>query len=265
MIAQLKRLFLFAAMLALPVSSFAAAPSGTLIFRFNTNNAPLWDLSGSYEFTQQLIGVDGRPVDVTFGITITQDDRGRISGNEVTIVSVGGNLVGGEYKVHGKVTGEGGFARLRMHVHIVANGLVVGVDVTRAVFDIDYDAETDMSGGLNGTSKGKATFSTLGSGRITSEFSTMVPSGMGGAWVLTVNVLPLKSLPGSGTAVFPSGRIQLLDVNGSYSNRRDETLLRLRGVGPSNGVKFKIMLDGASGLQWITGKSFGQKISFLAD
>lgn len=257
-------------MLALPVTSFAAAPSGTLNFYFTTNDSPghtffspIYDLTGSYQLTQQVIGVDGLPIDVTFGISIVQDDLGRITGNDVTIIFFNGNVVGGEYKVRGKVTGAGGFARLRMHVHIVANGIVVNREVTRAVFDIDYDATTDLSGMLNGGSKGRVSFSGLGRGKINSEFSTTIPAGIDGSWVLTANVFPLRPLSGSATAVFQSGRIVLFNVSGSYSTRRDETSLRLRGVGPSRGAKLNLMLDGNSELLNLSGKILGQKVLLI--
>lgn len=263
MIAHLKRFLVVAALVLSSIRAFAGAPGGTLYYGFNIETVPVWDFTGSYQITQQIVGPDDQLVDVTFGVTIAQDDRGNIAGHEVTVVSVGSlGIVGGEYFVSGKVTSvSDGFARLRMKIKISAEGVVAGV-FTRATFTIRYDAEVNSVGELNGIAKGTASFSKLGSGRINSEFFHPVPTGADGSWILTMNILPISKLAGSATATFPSGKIVLFDLDGHYSASRDDSRITLRGVGPSRGAKLKVVLGGDSSLFSIRGKLLGQKVSF---
>src|SRR5437868_14416259 len=101
MIAFVKRVFLIAAALALSVPAFAVAPGGTIVKVFNTENTPIWDFTGGYQLSQQIIGAGGEPIDVTFGITIVVDDRGNVSGSGVTFAYLGPNfdVVGGSCTV----------------------------------------------------------------------------------------------------------------------------------------------------------------------
>ena len=260
MIARLKCFWLLAASLVFSTCAFAAAPIGTLVKDFNTNNAPVWDLTGTYQITQQLIGVAGQLVDVSFSITIVVDDKGNVTGKDVTVAFIGSKgVVGGAYTVHGKVTGSDGIARLRLRVRIVGDGIVAGV-ATHAVINARYDAEVNFAGELNGTSKGGVSLSNLGSGKINSEFFQPVPPGIDGSWTVTMNILPLKKLDGSATATFQSGRIVLFDLSGSYSSSRNDSRISLRGVGPSRGARLKLLLDGNSNVEEARGKLLGQKV-----
>lgn len=260
MIARLKSLLLFAAPLFVS-TAFAAVPSGTIFKGFSTNTAPVWELTGGYQITQQLIGVAGQLVDVTFGINIVVDDKGNVTGHDATVVFIGTDVVGCEYTVTGKVTGSDGIARLRLTVKLVGDGTVAGV-ATHAKIKVRYDAEVGFDGELNGTSKGTVSLSELGSGKINSELSVPVPGGIDGSWVLTMNVLPLKKLDGSATATFQSGRIVLFDLTGRYSSSSDASRISLRGVGPSRGTHLRLNLDGGNGVQQMRGKLLGQKIRF---
>src|SRR5437762_1560386 len=80
----------------------ADVPSGLFAFSFGPETAPIYDLTGSFQINQTMIGAGQTEVGLSYGIDVTQDSRGFLTGAGTTIVMVGNDFVAAEYTVKGK-------------------------------------------------------------------------------------------------------------------------------------------------------------------
>jgi hypothetical protein len=259
MMTQLKCRLLAIILFLFPlVVGLAEPPSGTLFYSFDTDNAPVWDFTGTFQFEHQLQG-EGF-TDFSFGIAVTQDGNGRLTGSGVTIIAVGSDFMAGDYTVKGRVSTSGGLARVSMTVRIKGQGILAGRGTSYAII-ITYNATVDPETfELVGRARGSARFADVGKARIKSDFSIPVPEGVTGAWTLVINVLPLAKLGGIAFLTPSSGQTIQFDVGGSYSASHDEAKIKLSGTTPNESTQLVLVVDGAGDILAAKGRVLGQRV-----
>lgn len=236
-------------------ASLADAPSGTLNFSFGPDEAPVWDLTGDVQIVQELEG-DGFTT-LSYGISVNQGPGGKLTGNGVTIIDIGGTeFLAGTYTVKGQVNGGPDGAHVTMRVRISGEGIIAGVATSYSitiVYIADIDAET---GELVGRARGRAKFANVGTGKINSDFAVPLPGSATGAWNISINVVPLHPIAGTAYLTPSSGQTIVMTVRGTYSESRDET--KLKASGPQNRVT--LLLDGAGNVLELRGRVWGQRV-----
>ena len=71
---------------------------------------PVYDLTGSYQFSHGVTVAGSGTVNLSLGCSLAQDAAGRLSGAGVTNIHVGSDSLAAQYTVNGTVTGGGGGA-----------------------------------------------------------------------------------------------------------------------------------------------------------
>jgi len=245
----------------------------TLNFALGTTDLPqsqLWDLNGTYAAD---VLVQGRsaaiPMEISF--TLLQSPSGQLSTttNDFSNCSVVFNnddqsVFACVAKISGKVTGFAGLARAHFTISFVGNGFLAGRSTTiRGTYTVD--AEPDTSGQLSGSSKFSATFNGLPAIKGTADFATALPPGIDGSWNLTLKIVGVNRLAGSGVVTTPSEALGL-DLSGKFKNGLIS--IKAKGAGDvPNTVNGKsasatIQLDSDGNLNLFNGKLLGQRPVF---
>jgi hypothetical protein len=260
-----KNRFALALLLFLPLHlCLAQAPSGIVSFDFDNTTSPVWDLSGTLIFQQTLIGAASQESPLAFGVEVTQDARGQLTGTGATLVTVADSSVGAQYTVRGKVSGGGGrTVRASIDVFLIGEDIVAGIN-TPFKIKVHYNLEASTEDlAFIGRASGNAVFRALSSARIRSNVSVAAPGSMDGSWTAQMNIIPLRKLGGSGSIILSSGRVLPTHLSGSYSGSSAIANVKLVGVdegaGVSANVKFISSEDGIE-LQSIKGKILGQTV-----
>ncbi len=258
MTALFKRLFLPAiALFAAANVSLADAPNGLVSFSFDTN-APIYDLTGSLQFDETLIGAGQSELGLSYGINVIQDARGRITGSGITAVAVGNDFVAAEYTVRGRISASHGVTRVTLQVRLKGEDAFGGVSTPFSI-NIAYVLTINPdSGTMDGTARGSARFGRLGSARIRSGISVPLPAGADGLWTLQMNVVPFSRLAGTASIVLSNGRTLALNLNGHYSSSLDRSTIRMSGFGDSRGNSVTVIFD--SELLLLRGTILGQTV-----
>jgi hypothetical protein len=237
----------------------ADVPSGVFSFFFDTNT-PVYDLTGSLQFDQTMSGAGGSELGLSYGINVTQDERGFITGSGMTAVAAGTDFVAAEYSAKGKISTRDGTTRVTLTVRLtgedVFGGLLTPFRIT-VQYVLTLNPETGL---LEGTARGTGRFGGLGSTRIRSDVSVPVPAGAGGSWTLIMNVVAFDRLSGTALVVLPNGRVLNFNLRGTYNSSTDQSNIRLSGTGVSRGNSLRLMFD--SETLFLQGKMFGQTILF---
>jgi len=237
----------------------AAAPSGLINFSFSANDAPVYDLGGSFQFDQTIIGAGQTEFGLSYGINLAEDNRGFLTGSGVTAVAVGDNFVAADYTARGKVSARGGSTRVTLTVRMKGEDVIAGV-TTPFTITIAYvlfiNSETAT---MEGTARGSARFGRLGGGRMRSNVSVALPPGADGAWTLQLNVAAFGPLAGSGFIVLSNGRTLAVNLAGRYSPTLDRSTIRASGFGDSRGNSATIVFD-SEGLLLLRGTVLGQTV-----
>lgn len=253
-----RSLLLFLALFAGAKICLADAPSGFVVFSFDTN-APLYDFTGSLQFDQTMSGAGQSEVGLSYGINVTQDARGFITGSGFTEVAAGNDFVAAEYKVDGKISVKDGFTRLTLNVRLKGEDAFGGV-VTPFRINIEYSLTLNReTGALEGTARGSGKFGSHGSTKIRTNVSVAMPGGTDGSWTLQMNIVSFDKLSGSAVVVLSNGRTLNLNLKGSFSSSLERSTVKLSGTGDSRGNSAKVVFD--SELLLLEGKLFGQKVS----
>jgi len=281
MMSVITRGFLFLAALALSYQcSFAQVPSGAVTFAFTAAEAPVYDLSGPYQLQATILGAGDIPLLITFGISMTQDVRGRLSGSDSTTMQIGDNdFVAGTYTVSGKVQRSGDETRVQLQVRLEGDDVIAG---TQSHFSVKLNYTLmveDLS--LVGKVRGSVNLGKLGSAGVSEEASLPLPDGVDGAWVVNMQLLPLMNITGTGTIVidantpidlppgFPHDRQLTADVRGRFSRNSATTTLNVAGTGTSTGNKLELkVVETQEGIFEVTqarGVLLGQRVDFKAD
>jgi hypothetical protein len=279
MSAVMKRRLLVLPLLALSLQFCSAqAPSGAVNFAFGSDT-PVFDLTGNYQFDQQITGAGGTLTDLSFGISFANDPRGGLTGSGTTLVSIGDGSFApfaANYVVHGRISGGGAQAtRVTLAVRLFGVDTVAGVPNTPISITIAYNLTVDpVALALNGTSRGQVSLGRLGSSHINSDVGPIsLPDGVDGTWVVQMTIVPLRQLGGSATIVVGNvvdqnlgtiGRTLTTSLNGNFSARSDLARVRLTGQNDSRGTSLNVTFDSSDNLDALNGTIMGQKVLISA-
>ncbi len=264
----MKKLSLCAALLVSSLQLVSAQIQTNLdVFFFGPPATPVWDISGIYRITNHMESPKIRPLDIIFNdIGIGVDAHGKVIGAGTILVLVGDGIVGGDYKVTGKMSGGGEKTRANFTVKFKGNGTVAGV-VTTCKITAKYNLEIlPATRTMAGKTSGNANFSHLGSGNLNGATALPLPPGVDGGWNVTLDMIPFgKQL--SGTAVFlvdntPSTALAT-KVKGNLQ-KATVAKVKLTGTGNSAGTQLNMEFTPLPGLTnaiaKINGKVLGQKV-----
>jgi hypothetical protein len=172
-------------------------------------------------------------------------------------------------KVTGKVTGAFGSARVHLTVKVRGSGQLGGNDVSSFNASLSVDAEADATtGGLlvgNKPSKFSASFSGQGSLHGTTDFSTPLAPGVDGHWNLTMQLVAISKVSGTGI-ITTQNRAMGLEVSGSVKAGQ----FKLTAKGTPNvqdtvtgvGSSASILMSSPFNTITLKGKILGQKLLF---
>lgn len=212
--------------------------ANNLTFNFDTNSAPLWDLSGLYSFTLSLQEPNGDVIPVSLAFNMHQDAAGRLHGfsNDFQSVSIDENsLFTVTYSITGSVTGPDLEPTARFVVHFVGNGSSSGLPNGPFNATLLVDAAVSPDGSLTLEPIKPIRFiarlpqtSVRG---IDSSSTIPLPPGQDGSWSLNLQFDTLSRTIGTATITTPS---QSLGFN-------------LSGVftGSTNSPSYKLKMPGA--------------------
>lgn len=251
----------------------------TISFNLGTTNSPesaLWDISGAYSLDFVVNQHNGTQVPIQLSFQLLQNGSGQLSGptndfGEGLVVNNDNNSVFAVQPIiSGKVTSASpGIARVHLNVSFSGSGSLGGQGPLTVRGNMVIDAETDPStNGLVGTkfSTFNATFSNGASIHGKVDFSNPLPSGVDGTWNLTLNIVPTRTLSGTGTITTASKTIGL-DLGGTVKG----PVLKVKAVGANNvpnaqngtGSSAKILLESPYDSIQLNGKIMGQKFNFF--
>jgi hypothetical protein len=233
----------------------------------------LWDLNGSYVVNTLVTGNKGLAEPVQIAFTLIQSPSGKLTTttNELVNASVVFNnddnsAFVAQAQIKGKVTGFAGTARVHFTVRFVGNGSLGG-QATTCNGSFTVDAETDPSTGqLTGTklSKFSAVFPNLSAIKGKAEFGTDLPPGSDGSWNLTMHLVGINKLTGTGI-VSTSSEALGLDLTGKFNGLfvtkakgSASVPNTVSGVGCSGTILVPSTFDTVQ----FNGKLLGQKMSF---
>src|ERR1051326_6103742 len=130
---------LLSTLLFLTVIDFglAQAPSGTVSFSFDRSTVPLWDLTGTFQFNQQIGTGDQTRVKLNYSIPVTQNIRGILSGSGTILVGVGNDAVAADYIATGRIIGGGNHTKARLTVRLHGDDVLAGIH-TRFSIVLNY-------------------------------------------------------------------------------------------------------------------------------
>jgi hypothetical protein len=271
---SIKSLLLVAVFVIFGIShSSAQVPSGVITNFFSGETAPVYDVTGQYPLDQQVAGVGGTSVDLSFTVAIIESAQGQlrgVQGNPV-IVTIGNNTVVGRYTLSGRILTIKGETHAKFTVHIHNTDVVAGVNSPFNI-NISYDlvvspGSLGLPGSMSGTARGTAQLGGFGSGRVLSDVSVSLPGPpfplVDGSWNLSMNILPVGHLSGTGTVTLSNGRALQMRLNGNFSEATGISKVNLNGIQGSQGntlhVEFLNTTNGVA-IQTLRGHLFGQQV-----
>jgi hypothetical protein len=250
----------------------------TDFFEFGPPLAPVWDPSGTYWITNRVQGATAQPLEVVFrDIQLNADSRGHLRGAGTIIVMVGDDPVAGEYRASGKISGGGEKTRVNFSIRCNGRGIVAEAATSYKV-SAKYNLAVDPANlTLVGKITGNANFSNLGGGKLNSAFSLPLPPGVDGRWNVTLDVVPLAKLAGTGLITVDNysapdgstgpatGRTLTTKLTGNVPRKSSVAKLKLSGSGSSAGTRLTLSFPVIGGmtnqLATAQGKILGQKVS----
>ena len=214
------RLLLAPALFCAAPLLLAQAPTGTMGFSFGRDTYPIWDFSGPYTFSQEVGGVGGSSMPLTFGVSLQQDLSGHLHGSGSTMVTLGSDTVAVNFTATGTVSQGGNATKVTLTVHLSNVGLAPIADQYRSFSaNLSYNLRVDPNindapawiAPLNGTPvHGSVSVSGLGSSAVVaggdpSTYSVPLPPGIDGGWLCAMNLESIgKSFGGTGAVVVDS-------------------------------------------------------------
>jgi hypothetical protein len=281
-------LFLPALLLSFPLA-LAQAPSGSISFTFDRSTFPVWDFTGAYEFTnQQVAGVGGTLLPLSFAASMTQDLAGRLSGSGTTMVTLGQDVVAANYVLEGTVSSSGNATRATFTVSLAGDGLDIIAGEPRSYnISLAYNVKVDpdtlvwVASGRGAAVRGSLEIAGVGGGRVIQGDDVTIaalPPGVDGGWSVNMDILALSRLAGTATIVIDSAAPPdqavflpvslILNANlvGEYKPSVGSSRIDLTGMADSQPATLQLTLvknlvTGEMQLGRIAGRILGQPVS----
>lgn len=262
-------------LLVIPLSAqlLVAQPSGYVIVDFDSISAPLWDLSGPYEFSAPATGAGGQEIPVVYTVYLEHQVNGALRGSGTTTVRIGNEVVAANYTISGKVNGANGITKADFTIALKGRGTLAGRDRNFTVSTSFRMLVSDW-GTLNGSASGSVKVSGAGASSIkVLDYDVDLPNGVAGDWRLVLNYIPFKRFAGTGavyvSTAFPLGaptldseefRIFPGKISGTYSQSKDLTVGQFDGTGSGKGAAVRFEIEGFN--SWIKGTAniLGQRL-----
>lgn len=207
-------LFIPALLLSLPLA-LAQAPSGAVSFAFDRSTFPLWNFTGAYQFSQQMVGI-GSLAPLSFQVFMTHDLAGRLSGTGTTIVTLGQEVVAAKYALNGTVSLSGNATRVAFTVTLAGGGLNLIAGQPRSYnISLAYNLMVDpdpanppawIAPARGAPVRGIVEVSGVGTATVIpdDDFAVALPRGVDGGWSVNMDILALSRLGGTATIVIDS-------------------------------------------------------------
>jgi hypothetical protein len=259
MIFRMRRFLpLFLVFIAVAQICRAQAPNGPVSFTFGADDgSPIYDLSGSFAFNHSILGAGQTEIPLAYGIELSQDVRGFLTGSGLAILNVGNDFVAANYTARGKVTRTAIGTIVTLNVRLKGQD-VIGGNSTAFNVTINYRLFVSGAGTLDGTARGNASFGRLGSGRIFTDVSVALPPNADGNWTLQMNIVPFSRLSGTAQVILTNGRTLQMNLTGSYSTPLNRSVLRLTGAGDSRGNSLTVIMNPDA--LFVHGRILGQTV-----
>jgi hypothetical protein len=272
----MKRVFFAPAILMVAQLCFGQLPSGRVTIAFDRSNVPVWHIAGPYGFQHDAVAFGSTDLTVAYGLTIEQDERGRLDGEGQTILQIGADFVAADYKVSGRISTHDGNARAVFSIKLSGTDTIGGARHSFSVslkYDCAVDAEDLV---LTGVARGSVSVGGVGGAKIEEPITLPLPPGVNGSWSVIMDIIALKKIAGSGVISIsrylspdiPAGEPVTLDLpadlNGSFSESKNLTRLRVTGKDQGKGNSVQMELgneDGPVVILSLRGTVLGQKIS----
>jgi hypothetical protein len=247
---------------------------GTLSFDLGSSNAAdtkLWDVGGNYQ-VNLLLQERHAVLPIQLAFTLVQDSAGKLTSpvDDVgsVVLSDNDSVLAILYRVTGKVSGSGGIARVHFSIRMSGSGTLAGQNVDSFTGSFSVDAETDPTTlQLMGSksSKFSGNFPGLSSVKGKAELVTDLPQGDDGSWNLSMQLVALSKLTGTGVITTPH-RNMGLDLSGSTKNGVFKVKARGANDVPNTtsgiGSSATFLLADPFDSIVVKGKLLGQKVSF---
>jgi len=246
--------------LGLAAATWSAAHADQIVFNFSVSNAPLFDLSVSFE-----TNVDN----MYENFTATVSPRGRISGPFTASFDDGTMHLDFNGAMGGFVLASAQDFRMSMTAHTHFSGTAFGRDVhgtqtTRQTLRVDATGE-------NFVGRQVITTCMAGHGCRTTVNAIREPvpntaSTNRGEWTLVLELVngPRQRISGTAAATLSSGAAANFKVTGSASTAKQITTLRLLGTGDAAGVSLQLKMTAANELLALRGRLYGQRIDYMS-
>jgi hypothetical protein len=266
-------------MLSLQFSRAQIQIPPTLSFDLGAPDVPetqVWDLNGTYVVSLEVLGKNGLSAPVQVAFTLIHSPNGKLTTttNEPVNCSV---VFNGDAQsafaclatISGKVTGVAGLARVHFSIHFTGNGNYTGRATTiNGSLSVDAEVDSTSEGQLLGVkvSKFNANFPQVGNTiKGPSDFAAGLPPGVNGSWNLTLKLLGLSKLTGTGVIALPSESLGV-HLSGKFKNG----LVSVKATGADDvpntvsgkGVSGNILLPPSFDTIQFDGKILGQKLTF---
>src|SRR5262245_5561412 len=232
----LASLVLFATQLCL-----ADPPSGPIDISLPPAVLPLWDVSGTFQPTNQTIqGAGGVEVPLSLAADLIHSANGRLKGSGITVVGIGNDFVAADYTASGRASGDSSEAKVNLTIRLKGSGVISGRNTSFNI-NVTYKLQVDRElGVLAGTARGHANISQFGGGAIKSDVAAPLPPGMNGSWNLQLDITPLTKLAGTGSIDLSNTRVLPGNLSGSFSSSNDESKIKFTGIDDGKGANLKL-------------------------
>lgn len=240
-------------MVLLPALSYAEVPSGHYTNHFGQPGTDIWDLSGTYNETED---------DASFNFTIIQDDKGKISGHGTLTGSEDGIDIALDSTISGSIKSIGDVTRAVLTMKLIGTA-TDGFQVVNVKGKIKFILDIDtLNGLLIGTGKGKICAKGGGCGSINEPVQFDIPAEADGSWDLVLDIQNVdgKKLTGTALATLQNGREVPFSLTGKYNTNTDLTKLKLKGSGGKFAIQAQV-IAGQLVFQTIKGKMLGQTVN----
>jgi hypothetical protein len=247
------RRLLYALALWFPVVC-SAQLTGQYQFVFTTN-LPLWDLSGTYSYSNG-----------GFEITkaLSHAANGMLTGTGSAHLEEDGTDITATETSTGRVRGH---SKTTTTLHVVGRGQFSGQALGRNIsgpFVGNLGMALDPASlVLSGNQTASFCVRGLGCRALSTNLTFALPGDMTGGWTLTLDIATSNNVVrGTATAELSNGRTLSFHVRGRFRPATGLTVLRATGTGNAFGTRLRLTLDGAASLQNLGGKLFGQKLVY---
>jgi hypothetical protein len=159
-------------------------------------------------------------------------------------------------------------AKFTVHIHNsdVVAGVVKPFNITLHYDLIVSPGGLGLPGSMSGPVRGTAQIGGFGSGSVLDNVGPIPLPGsplVDGSWNLSMNILPLGHLSGTGTVTLSNGRALQMRLNGNFSEATGISKVNLNGIRGSQGNALHVeFLTGTNGvnIQVLRGHLFNQQV-----